>query len=376
MTDPGGGGTTYSERTNADILLIENAEQGDTVPSTDDNIVYAFVGGKWYSTIGGEVLEDPGLIPVGEGFVWSDDSLQTSAGQQPVDGHRAFVSKGGLASNSGLTSELPKQTIMDALDILDIFAIEIADGIYDEQVEANDGSDLNGIGASILNTSDSATALKAANTQQNRLGFVGSFGSNSIIYEIDGIERNVLDVSTITLGSPFAPTPNVIGISIAGTNDDIQVKAISGNNNSIGGTLVDITGTSETAISIALGNFTNFADDFTGIDCKSSDPLQIVNVNFDNFENGNGVIPTGIVFCTGTSGIVTLRGANAIMPGEMFVSVKSGLSLDISMSNIQGNIECLSGGNLSFSKLGILLGNVDIQSWLLVNPTPQGPYAR
>jgi len=303
-------------------------------------------------------------IPVGsEGHVYPDGSVQQTAGVQPVDGERAFVSKGGDSGDSGLTSELPKNTIMEALGLSGPTSIQIADGIYDEQVVANDGVDLNGIGASILNTTDSVTALKAAGSQQNRVGFVGSFSDNSIVYEVDGIERNLLDASTMSMGTP-GPTSDtgITGIKITGVNDDIQMMMLSCNNNADGSTLVDITGESETAIAISLGNVTNFNDGFTGIDCKSSDADQIVNVNFNNFANGNGVSPTGVTFCTGTNGNVILRGANAVMFGQKFVSVGSGLSVDVSMSQVIGVIECLSGGELSISKLGLMIGALTIET--------------
>lgn len=47
------GGTTYGALTNAQILAISSPSNDESAFSTDDNIVYNFYNGSWYSTGGG-----------------------------------------------------------------------------------------------------------------------------------------------------------------------------------------------------------------------------------------------------------------------------------------------------------------------------------
>jgi len=49
------GGYTYGVLTNAQILAVVGAQDGNTAWSSDDNSPYTYFGGSWYS-VGGGVL--------------------------------------------------------------------------------------------------------------------------------------------------------------------------------------------------------------------------------------------------------------------------------------------------------------------------------
>lgn len=50
------GGTTYGALTNTQILAIPSPSDLDNAFSTDDNVIYTFYSGFWYSPAGGILI--------------------------------------------------------------------------------------------------------------------------------------------------------------------------------------------------------------------------------------------------------------------------------------------------------------------------------
>lgn len=295
-------------------------------------------------------------------------SIPTSpgAGFIPNSNETIFVSKGGDDSNDGTSQERPVLTISEGITKASSSGatnISVGDGDYDEQLIIPDNTDLRGSGVGVQSTTASTTTITAANASTVDVGFVGAQASNSTAYLIEDKVRSQFIVRTLVVGPFFGPVPtNITGIDIRGTNDDIPINITNGECRADDSTLISFTGESATAVSVDLGTFTNFGNDFIGINMNSSDADQILNISFINVTNDASAAPTGTIFCRGTSGIVNLMGINAVFTGETFLLVEDGLRAGIGIEQVGGDIKVESGGLLSVSTLGILGGDLILET--------------
>lgn len=291
-------------------------------------------------------------IPVDQGFIPEQGVIE--------------VTKGGADTNDGRTLEKPVLTISqgNANAISDgATTVRVGDGNYDDRVIMSDAINIIGMGAAIFNTQASQATLIASNSAAVNLGFLGSSGNNSTVVDISAKSRFQINASTLAIGSFFVPTPDSItGVNISGVCDDIPLTFRNGECRATNSTAVNITGQTSTPLAIDLGSFTNFENNLTIIDHKSSSAAQVTNVNFFSITDDPTAAPSGTVLVAGNAGAVVLRGSNINLPGNTVAQVSSGLRVDISVSQCAGEIVCESGGSISFSKLGLLLGDLDIQA--------------
>lgn len=283
----------------------------------------------------------------------------------PNSGESIFVSKGGANNLSGNTEEAPVLTINQATDnaiSTGATNIILGDGNYDEELTVPDGVSIRGVGAALFTSGDNETTIKAANSSVIDIGAALVSGSNSTGIIFDGKTRSLFMATTFVLGS-FAGSPTgSIGIKFTGVNDDVFFKTINGECRADNSTLLEIDGESPTPFAIGLGTFTNFNDDLTVINHSPSDAFQISHIFVVSFADDPDSSVTGTVFVTGDAGRLVLSGGTIDLLGKDFAIVKSGLSLSISFNVIAGDITVNSGGQLLSTVLGLLIGDVLLET--------------
>ena len=289
-------------------------------------------------------------------------SIAVGAGFTPDDGQSIFVTKGGDdTQNDGTTSEKPVITIGQGLSNAlagGKTAVIVADGSYDEIINAVNQTDIRGVGSAILSSTPAATTITAANDSVLRLGFLGAQTNGSTALQFDGNIRSRAVIETLFLGPFFGPQPDsIVGISIDGVNDDIPSSVINGECNATNATFVKIRGEVDTPPTIDLGTWNNLGDGCCICDHVPSNPSQITEMSVAFTNNGG----TGLELFRGTSGTlnVTTKGINAA--GETIANVGSGLKFGMTGVAIAGNINVLAGGNYLVPALGLHVGDLNIQ---------------
>ena len=255
-----------------------------------------------------------------------------------------FFAKSGNNTDSGLSLELPKRDIQNAID-----AVTGASALNIQIVSSSQGgafttgfvmADFVFVDADnvTLNLAQ-AVGIEVANGVSLKLAAVNNAFNGGTCVRINGKTDVGLDIGTL-----ITVLPNMTALEITGNCDNLFLKALQFRllATSTGSTCIDFTGTSPTPVDLSGGTISLEGNDQTFFNYNPSNATDVLILENASLEPNGTTGSKGFIANNGT---LILRNSGSI-DCEQPIRVKSGATVIFSDSRLKGDIIVETGGTL------------------------------